>query len=206
MGGYGTEAYWMGQVGVRVERLLHLSGVEVKVADPHLSLYGVCNDSNNFAPDCHVAIHSNAGGGEGTEAWYYSLSMNSKKLAECVYKYVAPLSPGKDRGIKSSEMYYELRNTKAPAVIVEVEFHDNENLARWITEHVDELAKAISQGVADYIGVRLRQEKETDIPSPWAEGSWKKAVDKGILDGTRPREMATREELAVVLDRVGLLE
>lgn len=204
-GGHGSEAYWMEQVGVRVERLLHLSDVETKMSDPHLSLAGVCNGSNNFTPDCHIAIHSNAGGGEGTEIWYFPFSEKGKRLAECVYKYVAPLSPGRDRGIKANDTYYELKNTDAPAVIVEIEFHDKETLARWITEHVDEIAKAIAQGIADYLGVRLRQE-ETDIPSPWAAGSWKKAVTKGTLDGTRPHDSATREELAVVLDRLGLLE
>lgn len=44
-----------------------------------------------------------------------------------------------------------------------------------------------------------------DTPSAWAAESWQKAVDKHILDGTRPRDPLTREELSVVLDRLGLL-
>ncbi|MBX6377125.1 MAG: N-acetylmuramoyl-L-alanine amidase [Clostridia bacterium] len=40
---------------------------------------------------------------------------------------------------------------------------------------------------------------------PWAAGAWAKAVALGVLDGTRPRDPLTRQELAVVLDRLGLL-
>lgn len=42
--------------------------------------------------------------------------------------------------------------------------------------------------------------------SDWAKESWNKAVSKGILDGTEPQGAVTREMLAVVLDRLGLLE
>lgn len=42
--------------------------------------------------------------------------------------------------------------------------------------------------------------------SDWAIESWNKAVDKGILDGTSPKGNVTREMLAVVLDRLGLLD
>lgn len=42
--------------------------------------------------------------------------------------------------------------------------------------------------------------------SSWAVASWEKALSKGILDGTNPREPFTREQFAVVLDRLGLLD
>ena len=35
--------------------------------------------------------------------------------------------------------------------------------------------------------------------------AWQKAKDKGVLDGTRPRDNMTRQELAVVLDRLNLI-
>ena len=41
--------------------------------------------------------------------------------------------------------------------------------------------------------------------SSWAKVSWEKAKKKGVLDGTKPRSDATREQLAVILDRLGLL-
>lgn len=43
-------------------------------------------------------------------------------------------------------------------------------------------------------------------PSEWAKTSWEKLKNKGATDGSNPRDYATREQLAVILDRMGLLE
>ena len=58
-----------------------------------------------------------------------------------------------------------------------------------------------------------KPEKPTaDQPAEWAAYAWKKAGGKigtdgkHILDGTRPADNITRQELAVVLDRLGLLD
>ncbi len=47
--------------------------------------------------------------------------------------------------------------------------------------------------------------KKEEIVSDWAKEAWEKATNKGIMDGTRPQDKVTREELAVVLDRLELL-
>lgn len=39
--------------------------------------------------------------------------------------------------------------------------------------------------------------------SPWAKESWEKAVAGGVFDGTRPGGVLTREQAAVVIDRLG---
>ena len=41
--------------------------------------------------------------------------------------------------------------------------------------------------------------------SSWAKVSWEKAKKKGVLDGTKPKSCANREQIAVILDRLGLL-
>lgn len=56
------------------------------------------------------------------------------------------------------------------------------------------------------------QQPETDKPADWAAHSWEKASKKigtdgkPILDGTRPEDSISRQELAVVLDRLGQLD
>lgn len=42
--------------------------------------------------------------------------------------------------------------------------------------------------------------------SDWAKEAWDKAVAAGIFDGTRPHAPLTRQEAAVLMDRMGLLE
>lgn len=43
-------------------------------------------------------------------------------------------------------------------------------------------------------------------PDSWAEQAWKKATDQKIFDGTAPKREITQQELAVVLERCGLLK
>lgn len=43
-------------------------------------------------------------------------------------------------------------------------------------------------------------------PADWAKAAWEKAKAKGVMDGTRPWDVITRQEVAVILDRCGLLE
>ena len=47
--------------------------------------------------------------------------------------------------------------------------------------------------------------KQVEAASSWAAAAWQKAANRGILDGTAPGEPVTREQLALVLERVGLL-
>lgn len=44
------------------------------------------------------------------------------------------------------------------------------------------------------------QDKST-LPSNWAKASWDSLIKKGIIDGTRPQAFATREEVAVMMER-----
>ncbi len=63
---------------------------------------------------------------------------------------------------------------------------------------------------AGYLGIKnkvgdLEMAKDVNAVSDWAKDAWEWAKEKGLLDGTRPQEPITREEMAVVLQRlVGL--
>ncbi len=61
----------------------------------------------------------------------------------------------------------------------------------------------------DYAAFRERDAAPAAAPQTvavWAKASWDKAVAQGVLDGSRPTDPASRQELAVVLDRLGLLK
>ena len=64
-------------------------------------------------------------------------------------------------------------------------------------------------GVCDFLCVAWQQEATagtTDAgTADWAAAAWEKAKSKGVLDGTRPTDPVTRQELAVVLDRLNLI-
>ena len=71
------------------------------------------------------------------------------------------------------------------------------------------LAEATAKGVCDFLGVAWAAESagegmDTGV-ADWAATAWEKAKSKGVLDGTRPTDPVTRQELAVVLDRLNLI-
>lgn len=48
-------------------------------------------------------------------------------------------------------------------------------------------------------------EKAKKSVSAWAKAAWEKAKAKGVMDGTAPKGTPTREQIAAILDRLGLL-
>ena len=47
----------------------------------------------------------------------------------------------------------------------------------------------------------FQSEAKKDEPSSWAKEELAEAVKKGITDGTRPQDMATRQEVAIMVNR-----
>ena len=52
---------------------------------------------------------------------------------------------------------------------------------------------------------RYQAEKANQKPHPYVAEAWQAATDAGIMDGTKPQSPLTREQLAVILQRLGLL-
>lgn len=45
-------------------------------------------------------------------------------------------------------------------------------------------------------------QRDINIVSPWAEATWAEVTANGYYDGTRPGAVITREESAIVLNRL----
>lgn len=59
--------------------------------------------------------------------------------------------------------------------------------------------------------MKVKEEPKKEVAvenkaSEWAKQSWAKASAKGIVDGSNPQEPATREQVIVILDRLGLIK
>ena len=155
-----TEENIMHKVADELVPLLKSAGLEVFKGEKTDTLAQMVRQSNLLNVACHVAIHSNAHDGKtrGCEIFHFPNSAKGKKLAESIYKYIEPLTPTKDRGIKTSNVYYELKETNSPAVIVEVDFHDNYEGAKWIEANIFPIAEAIAKGICDYCGVSYKND------------------------------------------------
>ena len=123
----------------------------VKRNSPAMEVGQMATDSNNFLADIHVALHSNAGGGVGTEVYAYAPNTNSEKLAQSLYNQISPLSPGKDRGIKFNKGLWEVGdNVKATSALIELGFHDNAQDAFWLATNSRSIAIALYKGICDF--------------------------------------------------------
>lgn len=158
-GNYGTEEARMNQIADITQKVLQGHGVDVLRNKPEWSLGQVVNDSNRVKPDLHFAIHSNAGGGRGAEVFAYAAGGNGEKAAKEIYSEIEPLTPTSDRGVKFNPSLYELRNTNAPAALVEIAFHDNAEDAAWIVGNIEAIGTALAKGVLKYFGIPYETSK-----------------------------------------------
>ena len=111
------------------------------------------DDINALEPDFVISLHCNAFNTQvaGTEVLYYHKSENGKKMAEILLKYLLEYLKLPDRGIKSRMAEdrggYLLRYTKAPCLIAEPFFIDNNSDLARAQEDLDGLAAAYAAAI-----------------------------------------------------------
>lgn len=112
--------------------------------------------SNKWGADLHVPLHTNACNGNvsGTRIFVDKMDGEDFKCAQNVFGYLAPITPGKSENISANPTLCEIKSTTAQTVYIESEFHDVKSTAKWIINHVDDIAEAICQGICDYYGVK----------------------------------------------------
>ena len=213
----------------RLKPILERHGVEVVLtrSDEHdMDLEKRVEISNTAAPDLFVSLHSNASGG-GTD-WTSpdGFGIYTSAAGDTAGRNIAAkaiLARAKEAGITlwggglfHDISLYVLKNTTAPACLIEHGFHTNrvETELLKTDAYRAKLAQVDAKGILDYLGIQWQDEpitgggeaQATEKASDWAEESWEKAKALGIFDGTNPQGTMTREMTATVLDRLGLLK
>lgn len=160
----GTEEEITNLIADAMEPYLLASGIEFTRNRPEMSLGEAIAASNEGNYDLHFAIHSNAapeslaGKLQGVDAYYFYNSPYGREMADIVTENMKQVYPdGKKVQSVATATLRELRRTNAPAVLVEVGYHDNIEDAQWIKENIDQIAQALAKSIADYFGVPFRQ-------------------------------------------------
>ena len=117
-------------------------------------------ECNAFDPDLALDIHHNAGGGDGAEVFHSVVGGTGKKLATNVLAEIVATGQN-SRGVKTrkeadgSDWYGFIRQTKAPAVIVEVAFLDHAEDHKTVdtVEEQRAMGVAIAKGVLKTLGI-----------------------------------------------------
>lgn len=134
--------------------------------------------------DLDVSIHFNSGAGDkkgngkttGTEVLIYNDSSKAKPIAEKVLKKITALG-FKNRGVKVRSDLYVLKNTKAPAMLIECCFVDDKDDVNLF--NATKMAKAIAEGI---MGKAITAKKTTKEEESKVSGKKVKVIAKSGLN------------------------
>ena len=121
-------------------------------------------ECNAFAPNLAVDIHNNAGGGDGFEVFCHHKGGTSKALAQNINNEVIKIGQN-SRGVKTrlnasgNDYYGFIRQTTAPAVIVEGAFLDNKTDVQIIDTEAEQKAfgVAYAKGILATLGIAYNE-------------------------------------------------
>ena len=195
--GYGTEHEQMYLLMDAIIPHLDRAGVSFVLADRDATLAQRVKESNKIGAGFHFSLHSNAGGNGkawGPVALYYSDA--GKEFGEKLVNSLLALGQKNNRSYNTKQQkgLYELRKTKAPACLLEVDFHDSSTGVKFMTEHRAEIAKAIATVIIEADGKEF-------VPETAGEAA-DKCVSWGLLEPGRWEDPLTREEAAVLAVRL----
>lgn len=153
-------------------------GVDVKTSrakDENDPLDDRIKECNSFVPDLALDIHNNAGGGDGAEVFYHYKGGTSKTLAENIASEIEKTgqnlrlgTSGKKDGLKvklndaGKDYFGFIRETVAPAVIVECAFLDNKTDIAIIDTEAEQktMGIAIAKGILKTLDIAYVEEKK----------------------------------------------
>jgi N-acetylmuramoyl-L-alanine amidase len=156
----GTEEQYMNLIADYMEPYLVASGVEFERNTPDMTAASSIAASNAGNFDLHLAIHSNAapeslaGRLQGTDVYYSPRSVQGKRAAEIIaenFKKIYP-DPALVKAVPTTSIG-EVTRTRAPAVLIEVAYHDNLDDANWIKNNLRDIARNLAQSVTEFLGV-----------------------------------------------------
>lgn len=215
IGDYGSEEFRMQIIANALVNSLRETGLfTVFHNTPKMTLREIVQESNDKEVDFHFAIHSDAGPmiAEGTTSIYHKDSVLGKKYAQILYDHIAPLSPGRDRGVVpdtnfTNYGFYELKNTRPPAVLIELGFHTNETESKWIINDASEIVESLKAAIFEIFG--LEEAKKQDYPDyiKGMEYLLSKGIltDKGYWVQLVDEDLLPAEYVINIIERIGRL-
>ena len=183
---YITEKEYTLKTAFALAEILSEYGVDYKLSrtqDIDTDMNSKTAMCNNYDPDLVVDIHFNAGGGQGFEVYHSIVGGTSKTLANNINEEVKKIMSS--RGIKTKldgnnrDYFAIIRETNAPAVLLEGGFVDNKKDADFIKKNYRKLAEAYAKGIVKTLGIK---EKPDKLPVMDNSGSVKGDANSAVLN------------------------
>ena len=79
------------------------------------------------------------------------------------------------------------------------------DIAESVNKRLEDAEEVTQEQFNSMMETYLTQQREKET-STWSAASWERAKEAGVFDGTAPQAQLSREQAALVLDRLGLLK
>ena len=167
--GTGSEEYWMNRLADAMIPYLNSCGIRYTRNTPDMTAGSSIRQANAGWYDFYLALHSNAagegnyGGVRGIIAFYYPTSTQGQRAAQIFVNNLREIYPLPNKVVtRSTTTLGEVRDSKFPANLLEIGYHDNYEDARWIEGNLTEIARNLVLSLTDYF----------DIPFIWPVDPW----------------------------------
>ena len=156
----GTEEEWMNRLADAMEPYLTASGIRYSRNTPDMTAASSIRASNAGNYNLHLALHTNASGEDqagqnrGIIAFCFPGSARGMRAAQPLADGLKALYPLPNLvRTEPTTTIGEVRRVRAPAVLLELGFHDNPDDAQWIVTHIDAMAESIVLSLTEYFGI-----------------------------------------------------
>lgn len=156
----GSEEYYMNLVADAMIPYLDASGIEYVRNTPQMTARTSIIASNAGDYDAHIALHSNAapeslaGQLQGPDVYYFPTSERGRRLADIIANGLMDIYPDPNLvDVRPTTTLGEVARTRAPAVLIEFAYHDNEEDALWIADNIDQIARNTVLSLTRYFGI-----------------------------------------------------
>lgn len=156
----GSEEYYMNLIADAMEPYLRSSGIQYTRNDRNMNASAAIAQSNRGNYDLHLALHSNAapegqyGEYRGVDVYYSPRSTAGRRAANIFVRNLKSIYPLPDRvRAVTTTTIGEVSQTRAPAVFLELGYHDNRNDALWVENNIDAIARNLVLSLTQYFGI-----------------------------------------------------
>ena len=156
----GTEEEWMNLLADKMVPFLDASGIRYSRNTPDMTAASSIAASNAGNYDLHLALHSNAAAGEqagkarGSIVFYYPGSADGLRAANLLADALKTVYPNPNLVFtEATTTLGEVTRVRAPAVLIELAFHDNIEDAAWIQNNLDDIARVLVLALTEYFGI-----------------------------------------------------
>ena len=158
--GSGSEEYNMNLLADALVPYLLSNGIQYKRNRPEMTAGSSIREANQGTYDLYLALHSNGapeghyGEERGIIAFYYPGSRQGQRAAELIAQELRKIYPLPNKvTTRSTTTLGEVAQSNAPAVLVEIGYHDNYSDALWLEGHWDAIAQQLARALTEFFGL-----------------------------------------------------